>query len=274
MSLGFLSIEEIIHMDLRIANRRALVLGASRGLGAAIARALLAEGVTVYGAARDARSIERLRASVDVEASTRLHSVQLDLARPGEMIDAARRVLDEGPIDILLNNSGGPPPASARAVQMDRWIEQFQQMAVSLFALTNALVPAMLERRWGRILTIASSGVEQPIPDLVISNAIRSSIVGWSKTLAAEVAAQGVTVNVLIPGRILTSRLESIDQAAAVRQSKTVAEIVAASVATIPAGRYGTPEEFADAAAFLASDRAAYITGSLIRIDGGLIRSI
>jgi len=261
-------------MDLRIANRRALVLGASRGLGAAIARALLAEGVTVYGAARDVRSIENLRASVDADASTRLHSVQLDLARPDEVINAARRVLDEGPIDILLNNSGGPPPASACAVEINRWTEQFQQMAVSLFALTGALVPAMLQRRWGRILTIASSGVEQPIPNLVISNAIRSSIVGWSKTLATEVAAQGVTVNVLIPGRILTSRVESIDQAAAVRQNKTVAEIVATSVAMIPAGRYGTPEEFADVAAFLASDRAAYITGSLIRVDGGLVRSI
>jgi 3-oxoacyl-[acyl-carrier protein] reductase len=261
-------------MDLRIENRRALILGASRGLGAAIARALLAEGVTVYGASRDARSIEHLRASVDVEVSPRLRSVQLDLARPKEMLDAARRVLDEGPIDILLNNSGGPPPAPAREVEMDRWTEQFQQMAASLFTLTNALVPAMLQRRWGRILTIASSGVEQPIPNLAISNAIRSSIVGWSKTLAAEVAAQGVTVNVLIPGRILTSRVESIDEAAAARQNKTVAEIVAASVATIPAGRYGTPEEFADVATFLASDRAGYITGSLIRVDGGLIRSI
>jgi 3-oxoacyl-[acyl-carrier protein] reductase len=267
-------LKEICDMDLRIENRRALVLGASGGLGAAIARALLAEGVTVYGASRDARRVEHLRASVDVEVSTRLRSVQLDLARPKEMLDAARRVLDEGPIDILLNNSGGPPPASTREVEMDRWTEQFQQMAASLFTLTNALVPAMLERRWGRILTIASSGVEQPIPNLAISNAIRSSIVGWSKTLAAEVAAQGVTVNVLIPGRILTSRVESIDKAAAARQNKTVAEIVATSVATIPAGRYGTPEEFADVATFLASDRAAYITGSLIRVDGGLIRSI
>jgi 3-oxoacyl-[acyl-carrier protein] reductase len=261
-------------LDLRIAHRRALVLGASRGLGAAIAKALLTEGATVYGAARDPERIERLRESLDSEVSERLHAVRIDLARPAEMIDAARRVLGEGPIDILVNNGGGPPPAAARAAEAGQWTEQFQQMAVSLFTLTNTLLPPMLERNWGRILTIASSGVEQPIPNLVISNAIRSSVVGWSKTLAAEVAAHGVTVNVLIPGRIHTDRVESLDQAAAVRQSKTVAEIVAASVATIPMGRYGTPEEFADVAAFLVSERAAYITGSLIRVDGGLIRSI
>jgi len=261
-------------MDLKISNRRAVVLGASRGLGAAIARGLLAEGVTVYGATRDVSSIDRLRSTVDSAAGARLHALPLDLAKPAEVEQAARKLLESGPIDILVNNSGGPPPSSASAVEANQWIEQFQQMAVSLFTITRTLLPSMLERKWGRVLTIASSGVEQPIPNLAISNAIRSSIVGWSKTLAAEVAANGVTVNVLIPGRIHTDRVESLDQAAATKQGKTVAEVAAASKATIPTGRYGTPEEFADAAVFLASERASYITGSMIRVDGGLVRSI
>jgi 3-oxoacyl-[acyl-carrier protein] reductase len=132
----------------------------------------------------------------------------------------------------------------------------------------------MRERGFGRILTIASSGVLQPIPNLVISNALRSSLVGWSKTLANEIAKDGVTVNVVLPGRIQTDRLEELDAANATAQGKSVDEIAAAARATIPAGRYGRVEEFADVVCFLASERASYVTGSLLRVDGGAIRSV
>jgi 3-oxoacyl-[acyl-carrier protein] reductase len=147
-------------------------------------------------------------------------------------------------------------------------------MAAHLFHLTGLLLPGMRARGWGRVLTIASSGVEQPIPNLALSNGIRASVLGWSKTLAGEVAADGVTVNVVLPGRIHTDRVDQLDAVAAQRQGKSLVEVARASTATIPAGRYGRPEEFADTVAFLASGRASYITGAKIRVDGGMIRSL
>jgi 3-oxoacyl-[acyl-carrier protein] reductase len=261
-------------VELNIAQRRAFVVGASRGLGAAIARGLLAEGATVYAAARDPAAMDTWRAELAPAAAARLHTMRLDLSQPDGVGSAATEALRGGAIDILVNNSGGPPPGSTADASPAQWHSQFQQMAVALFTLTGLLLPQMLERRWGRIITIASSGVQQPIANLALSNTIRSSIVGWSKTLASEVAGRGVTVNVLIPGRIHTDRVDELDRAAAARQGKSVAEVAAASAASIPAGRYGTPEEFADVATFLVSDRAAYVTGTTIRIDGGMIRSI
>ena len=150
----------------------------------------------------------------------------------------------------------------------------FQTMVASLFSVTGHLLPAMREAGWGRVITIASSGVVQPIPNLGLSNSLRSALVGWAKTLAAEVAGQGVTVNTVVPGRISTERIAELDAANARRLDKPIDEIRAESLKTIPMGRLGDPREFADVVAFLASQRASYVTGSVIRVDGGLIRSI
>jgi 3-oxoacyl-[acyl-carrier protein] reductase len=261
-------------MDLGLTGKTALVLGASRGLGAAIARGLLAEGATVHAAARNIERIEAWRGSLPADWAVRLVPVHTDLAAPGAADKLAVMALARGQIDILVNNGGGPPASPVSAVTAEQWIGQFQAMAATIFELTRLLLPAMIERRWGRIITIASSGVEQPIPNLALSNAIRSAVVGWSKTLASEVAGHGVTVNILVPGRIHTDRVNELDQAAAIAQNKTTQQIASASVAVIPVGRYGTPEEFADAVAFVASTRASYITGAKIRVDGGLIRSV
>jgi 3-oxoacyl-[acyl-carrier protein] reductase len=177
-------------------------------------------------------------------------------------------------VDILVNNSGGPPPSEAKDTRYEDWTTQFATMAASLFHLTSRLLPPMLERGWGRVITLASSGVEQPLPRLAISNGVRSAALGWSKTLASEVAGQGVTVNMVLPGRIRTERVHQLDQAAATRQGIAIEEVEKASCATIPVGRYGRPEEFGSVVAFLAGEPASYITGSAIRVDGGLIRSV
>ena len=147
-------------------------------------------------------------------------------------------------------------------------------MVLSVIALTDRVLPSMRQRKWGRIITSTSSGVVAPIPNLGISNALRLSLVGWSKTLAREVGGDGITTNIVLPGRIATPRITFLDEQKARREGRAVEEIAAESVASIPVGRYGRPEEYADVVAFLASERAAYVTGSVIRIDGGLIASI
>jgi 3-oxoacyl-[acyl-carrier protein] reductase len=179
-----------------------------------------------------------------------------------------------GGIDILVANTGGPPARTALNVKPEEWLPQFEAMVLPVFALAGLVLPGMRERGWGRILTIASSGVVQPIPNLVMSNALRSAIVGWSKTLANEVAKDGITVNLILPGRIHTDRVDELDAANAKAQGKTVDDIAVAARAAIPAGRYGRVEEFADTVCFLASEKASYITGSSIRVDGGAVRTI
>jgi 3-oxoacyl-[acyl-carrier protein] reductase len=147
-------------------------------------------------------------------------------------------------------------------------------MVTAIIRITGHFLPGMRERKWGRILSVASSGVVQPIPNLGLSNTVRSALIGWSKTLSSEVAADGVTVNVVVPGRIQTERVNEIDEHAAKRTNVSVDEIARESRKSIPAGRYGTVEEFGAVAAFLSSTAASYVTGSIIRVDGGLIRSI
>ncbi len=256
-------------MDLGLKGKRALVLGASRGLGMAIAKGLAEEGAEVFAAARS-----RDKIAAWAEGMGNVHPVALDLADLANVDAVVESLLEEGGVDIVLNNGGGPPPGSAEASERGAWITHFEAMAANLFHLNGRLLPAMKERGWGRIISITSSGVEQPIPNLALSNGIRSAVVGWSKTLANEVAGAGVTVNVVMPGRIHTQRVDELDAAAAKRTDTEVAEVAAKSRATIPAGRYGKPEEFADVVTFLASTRAGYVTGSKIRIDGGSIKSI
>jgi 3-oxoacyl-[acyl-carrier protein] reductase len=201
-------------------------------------------------------------------------ALELDLSKPDSVTAFIAAVLAQGGADILVNNSGGPTPGEASSLPADDYARAFATMVTPLISITTALLPGMRERKWGRIITLTSSGVEAPIPRLAISNAVRPALVGWSKTLATEVAADNVTVNVIVQGRIHTDRVDELDAAAAKRLGKSVDEVRAQSIAGIPAGRYGRPEELADPVAFLASDRAGYITGTLVRVDGGMIRSV
>lgn len=257
-------------MDLGLNGKRALVLGASRGLGAAIARALAAEGATVVAAARSVDTIRDWAADCEGQVT----GVALDLSDIGAIDAALDDLLKDGPIDILVNNTGGPPPGTATAAKRDDWIGQFETMAANIFHITGRVLPGMKEKGWGRVISLTSSGVEQPIPNLALSNGIRAAVVGWSKTLSNEIAGDGITVNVVMPGRIHTDRVDELDAAAAKRTGKDVADVSAASAAAIPTGRYGRPDEFADVVTFLASTRASYVNGARIRIDGGAIKSI
>jgi 3-oxoacyl-[acyl-carrier protein] reductase len=179
-----------------------------------------------------------------------------------------------GPVDVLVNITGGPPPTPAAGQDPSLWNKYFAAMVLPTIAITDRVLPKMKARAWGRIITSTSSGVVSPIPNLGISNSLRLSLVGWSKTLAREVARDGITANIILPGRIATDRIRFLDEAKAKREGRSIEEVRAESTASIPVGRYGNPEEYADAVAFLASNRASYITGSIIRVDGGLIASI
>jgi 3-oxoacyl-[acyl-carrier protein] reductase len=258
-------------MDLGLKGKRALVLGASRGLGRAIAEGLAAEGVQVIAAARNDAAIA---AWAEELPGADVRPMKIDLADLASVDADIGDILAKGGVDILVNNAGGPAPGTAADAPRDGWLSGFEAMAASLFHLTGRLLPPMRERGFGRIITVGSSGIEQPIPNLAMSNGIRAAVAGWSKTLAGEVASDGITVNMVLPGRIHTSRVDELDAAAAKRTGKTPEEVARASAATIPVGRYGRPQEFADMVTFLASERASYVTGSMIRIDGGLIRGM
>ena len=261
-------------MDLGLAGRTALVLGGGGGLGSAIARTLAREGARVAVAGRSSAPLEAVVSSIRAENGTAV-PVEWDLADLARVDDRVGRVEAElGPVDVLVNNTGGPPPSPAAGQPASTWQAQFQAMVLSVIAVTDRVLPSMRQRRWGRVITSTSSGIVAPIPNLAMSNALRLTLLGWSKTLAREVARDGVTVNVVVPGRIATARVASLDDQKARRENRPPADVAAESAAAIPLGRYGDPQEYADVVAFLAGTGASYMTGGVIRVDGGLIQSV
>lgn len=260
-------------MELGLRDKRALVLGSTRGIGRGIAEALAAEGARIAVCGREEAAARDAASRIAEISGATVEGYGVDLAQPEAAAALGERVAaDFGGIDIVVNNGGGPPPGGIAGIGDDLWSVNFQSMFLSLVGLTNIFLPGMRERGWGRVLVTSSSGVVQPIPNLGISNTLRAALLTWAKTLAGEVAADGVTVNTILPGRIHTDRVDAIDAAAAERQGKPVEEIVRASKATIPMGRYGTVEEYASVAVFLLSERASYVTGSVFRVDGGFIK--
>jgi 3-oxoacyl-[acyl-carrier protein] reductase len=262
-------------MDLGISGKRALVLASSRGLGLGIAKALAAEGANVLLVGRSGDRLAENCKAINAEGKGKAEWVWGDLSDLN-FVEAMTAAVKEklGGIDILVNNTGGPTPGSSEEMTADKLETFFQSMVLRVITLTNALLPQMKEQGWGRILTVASSGVFEPIPNLALSNTLRAALVGWNKTLAVEVAGYGITANMLLPGRIHTDRIDELDGANAKRTGKSLEEIRSASVKSIPAGRLGKVEEFAAAGAFLCSAPASYVTGTMLRVDGGASRSI
>lgn len=261
-------------MDLGIAGKIALVHGGGGGLGGAIARSLAGESVTVVVADLSLEAAEAVAQEIGASGG-RASALQWDLADLSIIDGHLSRIEREiGPVDILVNNTGGPPPTPVAGQDPEIWAKYFNLMVLPVIAITDRVLPGMRARKWGRVITSTSSGVVAPIPNLGISNALRLSLVGWSKTLAREVGGEGITSNIVLPGRVATKRILFLDEQKAKREGRSVKEVTAESVASIPVGRYGHPKEYGDTVAFLASERASYITGSVVRVDGGLIPGI
>lgn len=261
-------------MDLALKGKTALVLGGSKGLGRAIAEALAGEGVAVAMLSRGQEALDQAASEISARGG-RAIGLSADLSQWPAVEQAAKTAREQlGPIDILVNNCGGPPPGRAAGLAAELWMQQFHAMVLAFIRLTDLLLPEMRQRKWGRIINVASESVIQPIPNLAISNTLRGAVAGWAKTLAGEVAADGITVNTMLPGAFRTDRMLQFQKTAAEREGITPEEFLRRSARSIPVGRVGQPSEFGATAAFLASPLAGYITGSMIRLDGGSIRSI
>lgn len=250
-------------MDLGLEGRVALVLGASKGIGRGIAGALAREGARV---AVSSRSAERLAPVVEElgDVATAFPADTSDLERMRELPAEVEREL--GPVEILVLNTGGPPRGTALEHGVDAWEEAYRSLVLAPRILCEAVLPRMREAGWGRIVSVASSSVREPIPGLALSNSTRMATVGFLNTLAREVAPDGITVNTIATGRFATERLAE-GYGGSMAEAERVAET------DVPARRLGTPEEFGDLVAFIASERASYLTGTVIPLDGGMTRS-
>jgi len=262
-------------VDTELLGRGAVVGGGSRGLGRAAAEALAAEGCRLLLWSRDRASLEHARAEIAHRHGVEVHVAAADARDPGaadSVAAAAEKAL--GAVDICVLNSGGPPIARAGTFDRAGWLEALQLLTLTPVDLAARLLPSMRARGWGRLVAILSSGVRQPIDGLVYSNAGRGALAAWMKTLAAEIAGDGVTVNGILPGRLDTDRTRGLDAQRAQTRGISVEEIARQSQAEIPSGRYGRPAELGSLVAYLCSDVASYQTGTLTAVDGGLLRGV
>lgn len=250
-------------MDLGIDAKVALVMGASKGLGRGIAAALAAEGARVAIASRSRERLDAVVEELNGDVTAFVADAG-DLDRMAELPGEVEAAL--GPVEILVTNTGGPPRGTALDNSLEEWEDAFRSLVLGVRVLVGAALPGMQRQGWGRIVNVGSNSTVEPVPTLTLSNANRLAAIGFLKTLAGEVAGDGITVNTVATGKFATDRLaENHGSMEAAEQSARE---------TVPAGRLGLPEEFGDLVAFLASDRAAYITGATIPIDGGLLRSV
>jgi 3-oxoacyl-[acyl-carrier protein] reductase len=262
-------------MDMGIQGKVAVVCGASTGLGRATAMSLAREGVRVAICARNRKNVEAAAAEIDSKAGVTVLGFAADVT-DGKAIDS---MLDEvrskwGAPEILVNNSGGPPPGNFQDTSEEAWDAAHKLTLLAAVSLTRKVLPAMKEKRWGRIVTITSLTVKQPNETLILSNTYRTGLTAFMKTLAGEVAPLGITVNCVCPGFTETERLAELAQNLAAKRHVTVAQVREDWIKAIPAGRLGRPEEIGDLITYLASDRAAYITGASVLADGGHIKAL
>ena len=262
-------------MDLGLKNKVALVAAATRGLGRAVADELAAEGASLIICGRDARTIAEAGATIADKTNAHVLAVAADVSRPADVARLVGSAIARfGRIDILVTNAGGPPAGSFETITQEQWDEATRLTLFSAIELTRLVLPGMKERGWGRILNITSITVKQPVDGLLLSNSLRAGLTGFARTLANEVATYGITVNNILPGYTRTERVEELATMMAEKQGISAMEFKARWEQEIPMRRLGEPREFAALATFLVSERASYITGASVQVDGGWIKSI
>jgi 3-oxoacyl-[acyl-carrier protein] reductase len=262
-------------MDLGLAGRTAVVAASSQGLGRAIAHELAAEGASVVMCARGEDRLRQAAAAIASATGARVVPVVADVSKPADVKRLAAEALAAfGHVDVVVTNSGGPAPGTFEATRPDAWQAAFEVVLMSAVETIRAFLPGMKERRFGRVLNVTSITVKQPVENLLLSNSLRAAVTGMARTLANEVAPFGITVNNLLPGYTRTERLTELADVTAARDGTAPADFYARLEREIPARRLGEPRELAALAAFLASDRAGYITGQSIAVDGGWIRGV
>ena len=262
-------------MDLGLKGKIAMVGGASKGLGYAVARALAGEGAQVSIASRDAGAIQRAAETIGRETGVKTVAVAADLSKADGVAQWHTKTIDQfGGVDLLFANTGGPPAGTALSLDDQAWQNAFELLLLSVVRSVRLVVPSMRARGGGSILIGTSSSVKEPIANLALSNVLRSGVTSLAKTLSLELAPDKIRVNTLIPGRIDTDRVRWLDEVNAKKNGISVADVQARALASIPIGRYGEPDDFGRTAAFLLSDAASYITGAAVQVDGGLIKGL
>ena len=262
-------------MDLGLGGKVALVAAASRGLGRAIATELAAEGATISMCARDGTALERARHEIEAQTGRPVLAITADVSRPDDIARFVDQTLARlGRVDVLVTNAGGPPAGLFEAHDAAAWESAFRLTLASAVELARRVLPGMKERRWGRIVNVTSIAVKQPVDYLILSNSLRAAVTGFARTLATEVASFGITVNNVLPGYTRTERMEALAAARSAGEGLSREAAFADWEKQIPARRLGEPNELAALTAFLASERAAYITAQSIAVDGGWIRSL
>jgi 3-oxoacyl-[acyl-carrier protein] reductase len=262
-------------VDLGLRGKVALVAAASRGLGRAVAEELAAEGASLVMCARGEKALRETADAVRASAGVDVEAVPADVSRSEDVERLVHAALERFTrVDILVTNAGGPPSGTFESLGPDKWEEAARLTLFSTVNLCRAVLPGMKQRHWGRIINITSITVKQPVEGLMLSNSLRAAVTGFARTLANEVARHGITVNNILPGFTRTQRVEELARATAEREKISVAEAMKRSESQIPMGRLGEPREFAAMAAFLASERASYVTGVSVQVDGGWIKSI
>lgn len=262
-------------MDLGLKDRVALVCGASKGLGKAVALGLAREGARLAICSRSLENIQQAAGEIREAAGTEVLPLAVDLSSSAEARRFYRQAREHfGQVDILVNNAGGPPSLPFLEISEDHWQEAFQLTLMSAAVLMKEVLPGMQARKFGRIINLTSVAVKQPIPGLILSNALRTGLVGLAKTLAGLYAPDNILINNVCPGYTLTERVRELAAVMAQRQDTTPEAVVKGWEAEIPLGRLGRPEEVADLVVFLASQRAGYISGATIPVDGGYCRGV
>ena len=262
-------------MDLGLQKKVALVAAASKGLGRAVAEELAREGARVAICSRNETLIGKVAGEISTETCSEVFGFRADVSRTEDVERLVSKVADQfGTIDILVTNAGGPPPGTFDTLENSAWLDAFYLTLLSVVDLCRAVIPYMKANRWGRIINVTSISVKQPVDGLLLSNSLRAGVVGLAKTLSKELGPDNILVNNVCPGFIMTGRIDELANATAERTGLSREDVLRDWESTIPLGRIGNTSEFAALVAFLASERASYITGTTIPIDGGAIQGL